>query len=174
MKDILKIIENLPFWEDIPNPVVDWWDELALFFSPRNIDDITDIDRPACFSYLVSLNQNNEGLSSPALDSLLKKDDAYFAEVVVSRDKPLTAMYFWKYPKGSKGHILHTSKKPFLKDQINFYKSFKTFAVEYNLLLLRDKDLRRRVMAEGRPARLYFKYFDQTSPDPLYLPYNKP
>lgn len=166
----IRDIEGMPYLDE--NEFIDWYGKAQDYFSPHSIDDITDFDvNLSSFNFLVSLNKGNEGLSSEKLDTLLENDDAYFMEIMISRDKSLASMHFWKYPSGGKGGILEISEEAYLKEHKRMQTGFISFSKKNNLTILGDDDLKSPVHLEGKLVSLYYKYFGQNLEDPFDIPY---
>lgn len=151
-KDKASEVEKLKYRAD--DDLIDWYGRLEAFFEPRKIDDITDIDNEAslAYVYLISLNRNNESLSSEEIDLLLEREDAYFACVNISRVKPLIFWEFWRYPKEWKGQKLEVTEGGFMKEHEPIRERLEQFAMENQLHVLNEKDLRQgldRFFKEG-------------------------
>lgn len=168
MFDIVKKVEEMEYIDE--SIFIEWRDELEDFFYPLSLDDIGRLDNSA-YDYLISLNKNNEKLLSEEIDILLEYDDAYFMEIIISRDKPLTSIHYWQYPKGSKGQILNISEKEFLEEHKKVGEKFILFAKKNNLTLLKDEELRKLVPYNGGMVSIYYKYFDDEYESITEIPY---
>lgn len=168
MGKISRLVEEMA-WLD-QDFFIEWRDEIAAYFYPVALDDIGRLDWSA-YNYLLSLNKNNESLSSEEIDSLLEEDDAYFMEIIISREKMLASVHFWHYPKGSQGQILNVSEKFFLSEQETMKNKFVDFAKENKLLLLKDSDLKELVPYQGEMVSIYYKYFDDQYESSREIPY---
>lgn len=165
----MEMIDNKQYLNKIKKTPEYWKQKLETCFSQNYIDDITDLNYSTCFTYLVSLNKNNEGLNS--MDLLLKEDDSYFMEILISSKKPLITMHFWKYPQNSEGKILKSSEEPYLKNHEIFYIKYLSFVKENDFILLNNKDLRIRTILDGDTVSLYYNFFSQEGDDKLGIPY---
>ncbi len=152
-------VEALAYYD----PVYGFYEQLEDLFGHNTVDDITDIDNEdSCeYSYLVSLNHDGIRLSDE-IDDLFEKEDTYFLNITVSREKPLAAKCFWKYPKGSRGQELILSSQVFLEEQEAADKLFDVFVRENKLLYLTDGELQETVLLHGRKVSIYYKYFNQS------------
>lgn len=168
MREIAEIVEAMDYLDE--DLFIDWWGEIEEYFYPVALDDIGRLDNSA-YDYLLSLNTANLVLSSEGIDKLMEKEDANFLEIIISRDKLLTSVHFWQYPRGSRGQILNTSEKPFLKEHQPLQDKFMAFAEKMNLLVLRDADLREQVPYEGEMVSIYYKYFDDEYESRHEIPY---
>ena len=119
-----------------------WHDILLAHFNPRNIDDLTDFDNEASLeeTYLISLNPHNEKLLSEEIDQLLGEEDAYFACIQISNIKPLAFLQYWKYPKEDRGQKLLVSNRPFLPEQGEVGRKFRSLADAHKLLILTEEE----------------------------------
>ncbi len=168
MKKISEIVEAMDYLDE--DLFIDWWGEIEEYFRPVAFDDVGRLDHSA-YDYLLSLNKSNLIISSEGFDSLLENEDAYFMEIIISRDKLLSSVHFWQYPRGSRGQVLNTSEKPFLQEHEALQKKFMAFAEKMNLLVLRDEDLRELVPYEEDMVSIYYKYFDDEYESRLEIPY---
>lgn len=168
MGNISKFVEEMAWIDE--DFFIEWRDEIAEYFYPAALDDIGRLDWSA-YNYLISLNKNNESLSSEEVDSLLERDDAYFMEIIISREKMLASVHFWQYPKGGQGGILNVSEKAFLSEQEAMKNKFIDFAKENRLVILNDKDLKELVPYQGEMVTIYFKYFDDQYESSREIPY---
>ncbi len=157
------------YTEDSPGYYGLWNDLIEEHFYPSNIDDVTDIDNEEvlCYQYLISLNKGNEGLFDDSIDTLIKTDKAYFLEIIISREKPLTSAHFWRYSPDNDEIVLDIKEKAFLSEHKEVYEKYLKFAKQYNLIPLDNTGLREKVTLDGETVSMYYKYFDQTMDDPL-------
>lgn len=167
----IDYIENSCYPDDDSDSYIDWEEKIRQHFFPNHVDDVSDFDRVTTCTYLVSLNKNNEGLSSDALNILLKSEDAYFLEISISAEKPLINALFYKYPKGRGGQVLETSEELFLIEHQIIYDKYISFAKNNNLIVLTGNDLKEKVFLDGRPVSVYYKYFNWAEEDPFDVPY---
>ena len=93
MNHIGKIVEEMDYLDE--DFFIDWYGELEDYFYPTAIDDVGRLDYSA-YDYLLSLNKGNVKLFSEEIDSLMENEDAYFLEIIISRDKLLTSVHFWQ------------------------------------------------------------------------------
>ena len=168
MKQISEIVEAMDYLDE--DLFIDWWGEIEEFFHPVAFDDIGRLDHSA-YDYLLSLNKANLRLSSEDIDSIIENEDANFMEIIISRDKLLTSVHFWQYPRGSKWQVLNISEKPYLQEHEAMHKKFMAYAEKMNLLVLRDEDLRELVPYEEDMVSIYYKYFDDEYESRLEIPY---
>ncbi len=168
MNHIGKIVEEMDYLDE--DFFIDWYGELEDYFYPTAIDDVGRLDYSA-YDYLLSLNKGNVKLFSEEIDSLMENEDAYFLEIIISRDKLLTSVHFWQYPKGSRGQILNTSEKPFVDGQEAMKDKYMDFAKQYNLLVLDEEDLKEQVPYQGEMVSIYYKYFDDEYESTVEIPY---
>lgn len=168
MPSIEELVEKIDYFDE--DDFIDWYGKLQEFFSPANLDDISELDYSA-YTYLISLNKNNEKLLSEEIYTLLEKEDAYFIEIIISRDKPLASFHYWKYPKEDKGQVLNISEKPYLKKHMRMQEKFIHFADENKLIILNDKQLKKQVAYNGMRVSIYYKYFDDEYESTTEIPY---
>ena len=120
MREIASLVEAMDYLDE--DLFIDWAGEIEEHFSPVAFDDIGRLDNSA-YTYLLSLNKSNLTLSSEGIDSVIEEEDANFMEIMISRDKLLTSVHFWQYPRGSGWQVLNTSEEPFLPDHKPMPKS---------------------------------------------------
>ncbi|NLC39771.1 MAG: hypothetical protein GX763_02515 [Clostridiaceae bacterium] len=168
MKKISEIVEAMDYLDE--DLFIDWWGEIEEYFHPVAFDDVGRLDHSA-YDYLLSLNKANLRFSSEEIDSLIVNEDVYFMEIIISRDKLLSSVHFWQYPRGSKWQVLNISEKPYLPEHEAMQKKFMAFAEKMNLLVLSDEDLREQVVHEGETVSIYYKYFDDEYESRLDIPY---
>lgn len=151
-----------------------WYDLIEEHFYPSNVDDVTDIDneKVLCYQYLISLNKKNESLSDESIDGLIKTDNAYFLEIMISREKPLTSVHFWRYSPSNDGAALDISEKAFLPEHKGNFDKFLVFTEKHGLIVLDDAGLEGKTIYNGETVSIYYKYFDQTLDDPLKTHYS--
>lgn len=171
MNEILARVSESQYLENKFMTNEYWSQRIQKQFSKNHIDDMTDLNYATCFTYLVSLNQNNEGLYSDDIETVLEEKDAYFYEILISSQKPLITAHFWRYPKGSQAQVLEVSEKPYLKEHGLAYNKMLDFIKDNNLVFLNDNDLKSKVNFDGILASLYYKFFNQEGEDPLKIPY---
>ena len=161
-----KIIEKLERMEYINSDdgeVIFWEDILAKYFPKESILYMTDYDREDCLheSFLISLNEGFINLDDEELDELIESKDAYFLDISISMEKPLSTMVFWKYPKGSAGQLLELSEEGFLKDHKGFKNLYISFAEAEGLLHLDSFILEQNTFLGEEEVSIYYKYFDR-------------
>ncbi|HPX92585.1 MAG TPA: hypothetical protein PK646_03545 [Bacillota bacterium] len=149
---------------DFYDPVFGFYDQLSEIFGEGAVDDITDIDNEESFeySYLISLNRQGIKFSSEQLNDLLEREDAYFLNILISREKALAVREFWKYPSQGRGQVLEVSSSCFLEEHTFVHRLFDLFIRENHLLYLTGDQLSEEVFLEGRKVSLYYKYFNRS------------
>ncbi|NLB28192.1 MAG: hypothetical protein GX819_04510 [Clostridiaceae bacterium] len=153
-------VEALAYYE----AAYDYYEQLEDLFGHNTVDDITDIDNEDSYeySYLISLNRDKIKLLSEEIDDLLKEEDAYFFNILISREKPIASKCFWKYPKEGRGQELIVSPAYFLEDQAAADELFEDFLKKNALLCLTEEELQEAVLLHGQEVSIYYKYFNRS------------
>ncbi|NLA95730.1 MAG: hypothetical protein GX838_02645 [Clostridiaceae bacterium] len=153
-------VEALAFYD----PAYDYYEQLEDLFGHNTVDDITDMDNEDSyeFSYLISLNRDKIKLLSEEIDDLLKEEDAYFFNILISREKPIASKCFWRYPTEGRGQELIVSSEYFLQDQAAADMLFEDFISENDLLYLTEEELQGAVLLDGQEVSIYYKYFNRS------------
>lgn len=161
------------YGEDSPGYYGLWNDLIEEHFYPSNIDDVTDIDNEEvlCYQYLISLNKGHISLFNDSIDTLIKTDNTYFLEIIISREKPLTSAHFWRYSPDNGEIALEIKEKPFLPEHRELYDKYLKFAEQHGLIPLDDNGLKEKTTLEDKVVSIYYKYFDQTMDNPLKTHY---
>lgn len=163
-QEIIEKLEKMEYiGSDDGEDIIFWEDRLSKYFPKESILYKTDYDREDCLheSFLISLNEDFINLDDEELDELIKSKDAYFLDISISTEKPLSTMVFYKYPKGLAGQLLELSEEGFLKEHKEFKDLYLSFAETEGLLHLDSFILEENTLLEGEEVSIYYKYFDR-------------
>lgn len=152
-------IEDYP--STSPGHIGLWDDVVEDYFFPRHVDIVTDFDneKSLCHTFLISLNKGNMGLFDATIDDIIQTENAYFLEIAISEEKPLTSAYYWRYIWENDDVRLDVSPEPYLEEQQVAGDLFIAFADEYNLLILDDETLHKQNVIGDETTSLYHQYF---------------
>lgn len=163
--DKIRQIEENDYQEyrdDDNNNSTYWQEELDAIFPDYRVEDISNPDVGFAYSYLISLNPKQETLGDPALDDLIARQDAYFANIEISQYKPLATFSYWKYPQGSRGQEIEVAETSFSDSEYHTMISqrFPIIARKYELITLTMAELEEEVEDEGEKLTVMQKYFN--------------
>lgn len=163
--DKIREIESKDYKEyredDINNSTY-WQEELDGIFPDYHVENISNPDLGYAYSYLISLNPKQETLGEPGLDDLIARQDAFFANIEISQDKPLASLTYWKYPQGSQGQEIEVSENSFSDSEYHtmIRQRFPIIARKYDLIVLSQAELAEEVEDEGQKLTVMQKYFN--------------
>lgn len=167
----IDVIDDVSYEEWFKNLKYFWEDRLKDYFPFNYIDNLTDFNYSTCFTYLLTINEQNK-LGLHNMDNLIAQEDQYFIEIIISIKKPIASVHFFKYIKESKGQILVSTDRYFEENQKDMYRKCVEFAQENNLLLLSDDHLSTIIKENNDSMSIYYKYFNQESEDKTKIPYS--